>query len=61
MKNTYEGIASEGKNQVLFRNVRDQIVIGGSWLKREYDLSVERIRRNQKNEIEIHFVTVLEG
>lgn len=59
MKNTYEGIAREGKNEVLFKNDHNEIVIGGAWLRKDTGITVEKIVRNKAGVIGIHWTTVL--
>ena len=59
MKNTYEGIAREGKNEVLFKNDHNEIVIGGARLRKDTGITVEKIVRNKAGVIGILWNTVL--
>lgn len=57
MKNTYEGIAMEGKHEVLFKNDHN-VIIGGAWLRKDTGIQIEKIVRN-KGVVGILWDTVL--
>lgn len=59
MKNTFDGIAREGKNEILFKNDHNEIVIVGAWLRKDTGITIEKIVRNKGGTIGILRNTVL--